>query len=138
MSAFKNIKQRSIIINLSITLALALTLQIALIIPFVFAWAIAINMVTFTTFGKDKMAATAGNTRTPEVTFLYLALLGGFPALFLGFNFFKHKRKKPSFFVPMWGVFIMQVLLSAWFYGNLDQVYYKWQNPTSQTTTTAP
>ena len=128
MSSLKNIKSRSIFVNLLFTLVLAAVIQAVFFIPFLFAWGFAINSVTFITFGKDKAAATTGKNRTPEVTFLLLAALGGFPALFAGFNIFKHKRKKPSFFIPMWGLFIVQVLLSAWFYGNLDQVYYQWQN----------
>lgn len=72
-------------------------------------WLIFVNIVLFSTFGIDKYSSKKKWRRTPESTFLWLAFLGGFPALFLGRKLFRHKTLKKGFIWPMWLLFISQL-----------------------------
>lgn len=99
-----------------------------LIIEYAYAWFFSINMVTFAAFARDKMASkSAGFGRTPELTFHLLGLLGAFPAILAGQKVLNHKTSKTSFIIPMWILFFSQLLAAAWFFGNLNEVYARWQ-----------
>lgn len=125
-------KLQSAIFHMVTAAAIAWFIQELMIIEFAFAWFFAVNMVAFVSFGFDKLAAKGGKGRTPEVTYHILGLLGGFPAIFAGRRMFNHKTKKAGFFVPMWILFIAQILATSWYFGNLDKVYYKWEESFEQ------
>jgi len=62
------------------------------------AYLLVINIVTFFAFGIDKLAASMGNRRTPEKTLWIFTGLGGSIGALLAMEFFKHKRRKVSFY----------------------------------------
>ena len=62
-----------------------------------FVYLIAVNAVTFVTFGLDKMHAQFSVQRVREATLLVLSLLGGSPAALAGMRLFRHKTKKTAF-----------------------------------------
>ncbi|QIK70568.1 DUF1294 domain-containing protein [Erysipelothrix sp. HDW6C] len=45
----------------------------------------------------DKRNATQHRMRISEITFVYLAFLGGFPGILMGGTLFHHKTKKRTF-----------------------------------------
>ena len=105
-------KTRSFIYHLLICVSIAYFLAGEFEIPFIGWWFIVTNIFEFTMFGKDKLRAKMDWSRTPESTFLIMGLLGAFPAILAGRKLFKHKTTKKEFVIPMWILFIIQVILA--------------------------
>lgn len=71
---------------------------------------IALNFLTFASFGLDKMQAENGYRRTRESTLLWLALLGGTPGAYSGRALFRHKTRKQPFSRQLHSIAVLQVL----------------------------
>jgi uncharacterized membrane protein YsdA (DUF1294 family) len=82
----------------------------------VFAWLIAINMVTFIAFGYDKAVARQGAVRVPEAILLGLTLLGGGIGGVLARPLFRHKTQKVSFRLVFWLCFMVSIVLVVVYY----------------------
>ena len=82
----------------------------------VFAWLIAINIVTFVAFGYDKTIASKGVTRVPEAILLGLTLLGGCIGAMLARPLFRHKTQKMSFRLIFWPCVIVSIALASLYY----------------------
>ena len=78
-----------------------------------FAWLIAISLVTFFTYGYDKAAARSGQLRVPERILTGLAFIGGTAGALAGMRAFHHKTSKASFQLRFWIVVAVQVVLVA-------------------------
>ncbi|MEX1042328.1 MAG: cold shock and DUF1294 domain-containing protein [Pirellulaceae bacterium] len=63
---------------------------------------LALSVVTFTTYGLDKMAAQKGNWRTPEATLHFLDILGGWPGGLAAQIWLRHKSSKVWYQVKFW------------------------------------
>lgn len=87
-----------------------LTYALTPYMPVLLSYLIALNFTCFVSFGFDKQAAKKGWGRVPERTFLMLGFLGAFPALLVGRKVFRHKTIKKEFLIPMWTLFILQML----------------------------
>ena len=74
-----------------------------------------INLALFITMGADKSAAKHKRRRVPETTLLALAILGGSAGGILGMLLFRHKTKKPAFFLGFPLILLAQLSL-AWFF----------------------
>ena len=63
---------------------------------------IAINAITFITYGIDKWKARKNKWRIPESTLLLLAVFGGSIGAFLGMRVWRHKtmHKKFKYGIP--------------------------------------
>jgi uncharacterized membrane protein YsdA (DUF1294 family) len=102
---------------LYITLTFGIALVLAAIGYFLFrldlllSWLVAVNLVTFLTYGYDKSIAGSSSTRVPERVLLILALAGGSPAAILGMRLFHHKTSKTSFQHKFWLVLLVQAFL---------------------------
>ena len=74
----------------------------------VFAWYIAINIVTLATYRYDKMIAGGAQTRIPEWMLHLLVVLGGGIGALLGMHWpgSRHKVNKPQFQLIFWLLFI--------------------------------
>ena len=79
----------------------------------VWSWLIAITVITFFTFGYDKVIASSQFTRVPEIILLALTLFGGTLGAILGRIVFRHKTSKTSFRVKFWIVIAFQVAFIA-------------------------
>ena len=75
---------------------------------------IAVNMILFFMMGADKAAAQQGKRRTPEVTLLALAVIGGSAGGVLGMALLRHKTRKPAFRIGLPLILICQLLLAGW------------------------
>lgn len=74
---------------------------------------LAINVVTFFMYGKDKALAQAGKWRISEKKLLILALFGGSLGALAGMKVFHHKtrHKKFTILVPVFLVFHVLLLI---------------------------
>jgi len=78
-------------------------------LPMLIAYLIAINLITFTLYGYDKLISSGKRLRVPELNLQALALLGGSPAALLAQKFFRHKTIKGSFQIVYWLIVILQI-----------------------------
>ena len=85
------------------------------------AWLIAVNVVTFLTYGYDKAVAGSGWRRVPERLLLALGLAGGTVGALAGMHSFRHKTAKGSFRLRFWAVVVLQLALAA--------AYFLWLRP---------
>jgi len=107
------------ILTLGITLVLAAVCILWLRLDPLLSWLLAVNLVTFLTYGYDKNIAGSNRTRVPERVLLLLALAGGSPAAILGMRFFHHKTSKSSFQQKFWLVLLVQAVLVT--------IYFLWR-----------
>lgn len=75
-----------------------------------------INLLVFCVYGIDKYKAVHKRWRIPEATLLGAAVFGVFGAM-AGMSFFRHKTKKPKFFitVPLILVIEMGIAVALFF-----------------------
>jgi len=79
-------------------------------------WSVlAMNFLTFMTFGFDKRRANRRGRRVPEATLLLLAWATGVLGAWLGVSVFRHKTRKTSFRIKLVLVTIANLLwLVVW------------------------
>ena len=75
---------------------------------------VAVNLVSFTLYGLDKLKAKKGLWRIRESTLLLVALLGGSLGALLGMEVFRHKTKHWQFKVLVPVFFILHLALAVW------------------------
>lgn len=100
------------ILTFGSSLALAIAGWLWLQLDALLAWLLAINLVTFLTYGYDKSIAGSGRMRAPERVLLILVLAGGTPAALLSMRLFHHKTSKESFQVKFGLVLLLQAVLA--------------------------
>ena len=82
-------------------------------IDIVWAWLIGITVITFLTYGYDKLIAGRRRTRVPEAVLLALTLCGGTLGALAAMPVFRHKTIKSSFRRKLWLVIVAQIALVA-------------------------
>ena len=90
------------------TAALAMAFSVGLGWPWIAAYLVAINAVTFVAYAHDKRASRKHKPRTPEATLHLLAGLGGSPAALIAQQLLRHKTIKWSFQLVFWGIVLAQ------------------------------
>jgi len=73
---------------------------------------IIINAIAFITYGMDKRKAKKHLWRTPEVTLIGLALMGGSVGAFLGMRLFHHKTNHIKFYVGVPAIFMIEIVIA--------------------------
>lgn len=73
---------------------------------------IIINLVTFATYYADKRKAVKQKYRISEQALLLLAAIGGAFGAFAAMQIFRHKTKKPKFFITVRLLCIIWILAS--------------------------
>lgn len=68
-----------------------------------------VNALAFLMYGVDKWNAKHEFWRIPEKTLLGVAVLGGSIGAYLGMQLFRHKTRKPKFYIGIPVIFLMQV-----------------------------
>lgn len=103
-------------------LAMALAGSLLSLHPW-WTWLLLINLLTLLIYGADKLAATRGWQRVPEITLLMLGVLGGWIGGVLGQQLFRHKTQKQPFktyFMLSVVVNLLVILLIGyWLYGRM-------------------
>lgn len=82
----------------------------------IFLYLLAINIITFLTYGVDKIRAKRGAWRIPEKTLLLLPILGGSVGAIAGMNVFHHKTKHWYFKYGLPLILLAQVALVSYLY----------------------
>ncbi len=75
---------------------------------------VAVNLVSFTLYGLDKLKAKKGLWRIRESTLLLIAALGGSVGALLGMEVFRHKTKHWQFKVLVPVFFILHIAFAVW------------------------
>ena len=70
------------------------------------------SLITVAAYGADKTLARRGARRIRERTLHLLELTGGWPGALVAQQLFRHKRRKPSFFLVTW--LIVAAHVGAW------------------------
>jgi uncharacterized membrane protein YsdA (DUF1294 family) len=81
-------------------------------IPWILLVQLVLSLVTLAAYGFDKRRAKRGGRRIPERTLHLLELAGGWPGALAGQRLFRHKSRKLSFRVVLWGIVALH--LAAW------------------------
>ncbi len=73
---------------------------------------IIISVITFACFGIDKWKAASHRWRIKEATLIGLCVIGGTVGGLAGMYLFRHKTKKPLFFIGIPVILIIQIGLA--------------------------
>ena len=63
----------------------------------VVGWYVALGLITYVIYAKDKAAAQSDEWRTPEMTLHILSALGGWVGAMVAQTYLRHKSQKPDF-----------------------------------------
>ena len=74
------------------------------------------NVVVFFMYGVDKWNAKHGLRRIPEKTLLGIAVAGGSIGAYIGMQLFRHKIRKPRFYIGIPVILAVQVVLLLYIY----------------------
>ena len=74
-------------------------------------WLILVNLAAFILYGCDKAYAKKGARRVPEKVLLLWAWLGGSIGAFLGMQIFRHKTKKPKFYITVPALMVLEIAI---------------------------
>lgn len=74
----------------------------------------AINLIAFLAMGLDKWKAKKSAWRTPEQTLMSLVLLGGGIGGIAGMYTFRHKTKKPKFYIGFPVILISEIVIAIY------------------------
>ena len=90
---------------------------------YILYYLIAINVITFLTYGIDKLKAKKGKWRIPESTLLLLAIIGGSIGAWLGIKVWHHKtlHKKFKCGIPL--IVIVQIAIAVYIFRENIQAY---------------
>ena len=90
---------------------------------YILYYLIAINVITFLTYGIDKLKAKKGKWRIPESTLLLLAIIGGSIGAWLGIKVWHHKtlHKKFKYGIPL--IVIAQIAIVFYIFRENIQAY---------------
>ena len=80
---------------------------------------LAINAVTFITYGIDKYKAKKAKWRISEATLLLLAVLGGSIGAWMGMKVWHHKTMHKKFKYGIPAILFIQIALMAYLHMNL-------------------
>ena len=80
---------------------------------------LAINAVTFITYGIDKYKAKKAKWRISEATLLLLAVLGGSIGAWMGMKVWRHKTKHKKFKYGIPAILLIQIALMTYLHVNL-------------------
>lgn len=75
-----------------------------------------VNIIAFLLYGLDKQKAKMNRWRIPEKVLLGVAVAGGSVGAFIGMRMFRHKTKKPKFYIGVPVIFLLQVAAIAYFF----------------------
>lgn len=81
---------------------------------FLSAYLLIINAAAFLLMLADKHRARKKLWRVPENIFLLFALLGGSVGILAGMYAFRHKTRKPKFYIGVPVILAAQILFIVW------------------------
>ncbi len=100
-------------IAILLSIGVALPLYIWLSWSLLISWLISINLVTFLSYGFDKMRAKGGGLRVPENVLHGLVIIGGGVGGLGGMVLFHHKTRKGKFQLVFWPIVALQIAVAC-------------------------
>lgn len=76
-----------------------------------YGYFVIVNIISFIVFGIDKYKAKREEWRIQEKVLILLAGIGGCIGSILGMTVFRHKIRKPLFYLGIPGILIFQIML---------------------------
>ncbi|TKE96638.1 DUF1294 domain-containing protein [Vibrio kanaloae] len=90
-------------------------------------WYLAVGVVTFFVYAKDKKAAINGNWRVPEKTLHTFSFAGGWLGALIAQDKLRHKTKKQPFRAIYWLTVAMNVAAFVWTLTPIGQaIFGRW------------
>lgn len=83
-------------------------------IPVILFYLLTINAVGFVIMLADKRKAQKNQWRIPEATLITVALLGGSVGSLAGMRLFRHKTRKPKFYIGIPLILAAQLILGGY------------------------
>ena len=83
-------------------------------IPVILFYLLTINAVGFVIMLADKRKAQKNQWRIPEATLITVALLGGSVGSLAGMRLFRHKTRKPKFYIGIPQILAAQLILGGY------------------------
>ncbi|MDN3628867.1 DUF1294 domain-containing protein [Vibrio lentus] len=107
---------------LSSSIQIAITYLVLVAVSVLFAesskallvWHLAIGLVTFFVYAKDKRAAINGNWRVPEKTLHIFSVAGGWLGALIAQDKLRHKTQKQPFRAIYWLTVVINVAAFLW------------------------
>ncbi len=87
-------------------------------LSFVIVYAL-VNLAVFGIYGLDKRKAIKGEWRTPEKNLIAAAVMGA-PGALLGMIVFRHKIRKPKFYIGVPVILIIEAVIVFWLITQTD------------------
>ncbi|MCE9677892.1 DUF1294 domain-containing protein [Shewanella sp. AS1] len=87
---------------------------------------LAISLITWLAYYRDKRAARRGHWRTSENTLQLLSLLGGWPGALLAQHYLRHKSQKRAFRLGLYLMVLLNLGALVWLYGDTGQAALTW------------
>ena len=75
---------------------------------------VVINIIAFLTMWIDKVKAKKSAWRIPESTLISLVLLGGGIGGIIGMYKFRHKTKKPRFYIGFPAILVSEIVIAIY------------------------
>ena len=85
----------ALVVGVLVAVALVVTTDVSVVVAYVLGF----GLITFLTYGYDKMQAIRGGQRVPETALLMLALIGGALGGWAGMLTWHHKTNHASFWI---------------------------------------
>ena len=76
---------------------------------YLYLYLIAVNLFAVVITAHDKSAAVLHRRRVPERTLMFIAAVGGAPAMYLTMIVIRHKTRKPFFMIGIPLVFFLEL-----------------------------
>lgn len=76
---------------------------------YIIIYIVVINLIAFLMFFLDKKYAEYGRWRISEKSLILIALFGGSVGAIYGMKWFRHKTKKPKFYIGLPIILILQI-----------------------------
>ena len=80
-------------------------------IKFIIWYLIIINLISFIAMYIDKKRAKKGKWRISEFSLIMFAVVGGSIGSICGMKLFRHKTKKPKFYIGFPAILVLQIAL---------------------------
>ena len=87
-------------------------------LSFVIVYAL-VNLAVFGIYGLDKRKAIKGEWRTPEKNLIAAAVMGA-PGALLGMIVFRHKIRKPKFYIGVPVILMIEAVIVFWLITQTD------------------
>lgn len=94
---FEAVQKKRLLVGVGFYGVLALLAFMSNISWLVVGWYVALGLITYMMYAKDKVAAQSNEWRTPESTLHILSLLGGWVGAMVAQTYLRHKSQKPEF-----------------------------------------